>query len=83
MAKITAEQLEIARGWQEFGERLGWEFRDNSGVEFGRYRIPDAQGNVEVMKITAAMRRDIERTWRDREGQPKVQPVNVAKIGAG
>ena len=79
MAKITAEQLAIAEGWNVFGQRLGWILLecDEGKAKFGsdRVKVP--------FVIHIQTRQDIERTWRDREGQPKVQPVNVAKLGAG
>lgn len=63
MAKITAEQLEIARGWQAFGERLGWKVVecDEGLAKFSR----DHESSF--FKIWLPERQDIERTWREQD----------------
>lgn len=88
MAKISKGDLAVANEWIVFFNRLGWEFYDfdtESGVarrDTGSRRTgKDGKTTPVVKEVTPAERIDIERTWRDREGQPKVQPVNVAKIG--
>ena len=64
MAKITAEKLEIIRAWQEFGNRLGWMFVGTL-ADGANFFIEHKDEEGTVRKITIAMRRDIERTWRE------------------
>lgn len=88
MAKISKGDLEVGRVWIEFFERLGWDFYDFDPIDgtarrdTGTRKIGKDGKSVPILKeVTTGERCDIESTWRDREGQPKVQPSNVAKIG--
>lgn len=76
MAKITAEQLEIAKGWQEFGERLGWTLVSCSMVN-GVFRTRAG----DTTNIMAETRQDIERTWREAEQSNVAELPRVAERG--
>ena len=74
MAKLKAEQLEIGKGWQAFGERLGWQML---GWTDGHHASFFVEGG-DTVRITARMRSDIERTWRD---QSNVEPIRRGTDG--
>ena len=73
MAKITAEQMEIGRQWQEFAGKLGW------GVvvceeTWAKLRLRDGPEEY-LVRIPLRLREDIEATWREKS--------NVTEIGTG
>ncbi len=75
MAKITAEQLEIADGWREFGQRLGWTLISCS---IGNGLFQTRAGNR--TNILTETREDIERTWRELE-QSNVEQIRTSTGG--
>jgi len=75
MAGITADQLKVAQGWMEFGQKLGWALTTCDGSVSARFLITaDAHPGSSPIKVTAAMRRDIERTWREQD-KPALKEV--------
>ena len=82
MAKITAEQLEIAKGWQDFGDRLGWGLAQCAGDAMAVFNVKGMTAGDPSIQITirAPIRRDIERTWRELE-QSNVAPIRSGTDG--
>ena len=76
MAKITAEQLEVAKGWQEFGDRLGWKLVSCTEIR-GVFSHPSLERPLEIYM---GHRKDIERTWREAE-QSNVAPIRSGTDG--
>ncbi len=74
MAKITAEQLEIADGWRQFAERLGWKLLE-CDVGLAKFERRDVTRGE--FKIWRDERNDIERTWREAE-QASVTQIKAA-----
>ena len=76
MPKITAEQLKEAEGWSNFAKRLGWKFESVAHGWCVMTRMD------QTIKLNAAMRADIERTWRD-QGDNTIAGNVVEPIRSG